>query len=348
MINSRPSRGERDGLASPRPAAEGTIPVAKRRATLAALACAALAPSWLRAATRDVRLVVPFPRGGLSDRVARTLAPPLGEALAASVAVDNVPEDSGVRSFIDAKPDGSALLLGSTGSVVITPLTASARAFDPLTQLAPICLLGSAPSILTVHPSLPVTRMDELIAHLRARPGEVTMGSPGVGSLPHFAGLLFVRRTGVAVETRTYAGSGALIEAHARGEVKIAFENQVVERVRAGQLRAIAVMTNVHVSTLKGVPTASEAGVPGIDIGSWTALFGPPRMPEPMRVELARHATRALAHASFAALADAGMEVRPGTPDQLARFLAAEVERWTRYVREVGLAPAPAKPAPGR
>jgi len=311
-----------------------------RRAWLAGGAGALVAFAWprlARPAMHEMRLVVPFPPGGASDRVARTLAGPLGEVVGARVVVENVDERSGVASFANAAPDGRTLLLGSTGSVVLAPLSRTPPPFDPRRDLAPVCLIGGAPAVLTVHPSLPVRRLDELVAHQRQRPGDLVTGSPGPGTVPHLAGLLFARRTGIAVRHREFAGSAPLLDAHVRGEVHVAFESQVVERVRAGQLRALAVMGSARSAALKDVPTVSEAGVPGIDVGTWLAVLAPRGTPEPVCGRLADQVRRALADPGFAAQAPQGLELRPGSPDQLARFLAADVERWSRYLRELGI-----------
>lgn len=314
------------------------MPADRRRfvLSLGAATLAALTPGRAAAQAVETRLVVPYPPGGVSDRAARAVAPPLGVLLGHRVVVENTSEDTGLRAVAEATPDGRTLLMGSTGSIVLTPLTSLPPLPDPATHLAPVALIGAASQVLTVHPSVKAERLDDLIRFLRAHPG-TTVGSSGSGTVPHLAGLLFARRAGVEVRQIVFPGSAALLDAHVKGEVQLAFESQVVSQVRSGQLRAIAIMSNARFADLPSVPAASEAGLPGIDMRNWLALFaarGTP--PETCRV-LAAHVREIVAKGQLAALDRDGFTLRPGSPEQLARYLAAEVERWMHYLRELKL-----------
>ena len=338
MLDSGPERGR-----SPRGRRRGAIRGTGRRAWIASAGATALlsllAPG-LRASSPEVRIVVPFAPGGASDRIARAFAVPLASVMHERVVVENTDEAGAIRAVVEATPDGRTLLLGSTGSMVLLPLVSAAPPLDPRSDLAPVALLGSASQVLTVHPSLPVTRLGALVSWLRARPDTVAMGAPGVGTLPHLTGLLFARRAGVRLRQVFAASSAQVINAHLKGEIPVAFESQVVEHVRQGRLRAIAVMTSGRMHALPDVPTVSEAGMPGIDVRNWLALFTSPATPAAVCSQMALLVQAAATHASLAALERDGFELRPGSPAQLARFVSNEVERWTHYVSELGLAPA--------
>lgn len=298
-------------------------------------------PAWAQAyPAKPIRIVAPFSPGGVADTVARKLGQALAEDMGVPVIVDNRPGAGGTigADFVaKSAPDGYTLLLGTNGSVSIGPVLYKSVAYDPVRDFAPITSLGVSPIVLEVNPALPVKTVAELLAHVRANPGKVSVGLPGLGTSSHLAAELFEQLTGTRLLHVAYKGSGPSMVDLLGGQVDIAFDplSSSLPFIKLAKLRALAVTSKERAPALPEVPTLAEAGVKGYEANTYTALFAPARTPAPIVAALNAAARRALTRPdvvhSFEQYA-----VVPGasTPEELARLVAADLERWSRVVKE--------------
>ncbi len=305
----------------------------RRRDLLALTPAAALAQS-----PRPIRVVVPFGAGGIIDVVARILAEPMGRALGQTMVVENQPGAGsviGARAVARAAPDGATLLLSGAAHAVIPVLYPDAG-FDPVTDFAPIALLGQQPFVLVVHPANPARDAAGFIAWLKARPGQARFATTGIGAASHLAGELLKKLAGVDFEVVTYRGTPQAVTDLVAGRVDFMLDSQTLlaPLAAAGQLRALAVTTAARSTLLPDLPSLSEVGLAGYDASSWQALYAPAATPV---AELTR-----LRAAAAAALADPGLRARYAevgvqlVSADLATFIAAEQARWLPILRETG------------
>ncbi|HYF09633.1 MAG TPA: tripartite tricarboxylate transporter substrate binding protein [Acetobacteraceae bacterium] len=319
-----------------------------RRALLAAASSAPL-PRIARAQnawpTRPVRVVVGFAAGGGTDITTRAVAPRMQAALGQPIVVDNRPGGGGwpaTEQVMRAAPDGYTLMMGTIASLVIAPVM-SAPAFAAERDLTPIGLSVDVLNILVVPADRPWRSAADLIAAARARPATLAYGSSGVGSAGHLAGALFDRMAGIETVHVPYRGGGQLIADIVSGKVDFAFATAAttIPHIEAGRLRALGVPMARRSAILPDIPTVAEAAsLPGFDVANWYALLGPRGLPAPI-VERANAAlTEALRDPAIAAsLAHHGLEPRPSTPAELARFLREERETWAPIIRATGARP---------
>src|SRR6185295_8024658 len=231
---------------------------------------------------RTVRLLVGFGAGGGTDISARLLARSLTETWGRSVVVENRPgADAAIATaeIARAKPDGYNLLVTTT-AIAITPAQQK-QAWDPQASFEPITLIGSAHSLVVVHPSLPVRTVKELIALAKAKPGAITFGSSGTGTVPYLATELFMMETGTRMVHVPYKGSGPAGIGILSGETQLLFAAilSVLPTVKAGRLRPIAVTSPKRNAMAPGVPTLDESGLPGFDTATWYGAFAPAKTP---------------------------------------------------------------------
>ncbi|MBO0751617.1 MAG: tripartite tricarboxylate transporter substrate binding protein [Bradyrhizobiaceae bacterium] len=230
--------------------------------------------------TRPVRIVVPFPPGGGADLLSRMLAPHLQKALGQPFFIENRAGAAGrIGTGIVAKsdPDGHTLLVTTESSIVIAPHTGVDMAYNPLVDLDPVSLLTRNTVLLVVHPSLPARDLEEFMALARAKPGEMSYGSSGVGGPNHLAGELFKSMTGLNIVHIPFSGTGAALQGVIANQVGAmwGFMAGLIPHVRAGTLRAIASGGRERAAALPDVPTFAEAGLPGYEAVSWIGMFVP-------------------------------------------------------------------------
>ncbi|MFZ4409222.1 MAG: Bug family tripartite tricarboxylate transporter substrate binding protein [Paracraurococcus sp.] len=312
-----------------------------RRAALGAalLAAPARAQAW---PTRPVRLLVPFPPGGPADVLARLLAGPLAESWGQPVIVENragAGGNIGAEAVARAAPDGHTLLLNASSHVQGAALY-SKLAFDPVRDFSPITQIAYYSLVLVVHPSVPVTDLAGFEALLRARPGEVTITSAGVGTPTHLTAELFRIRAGVEFTHVPFGGAAPAHAALLGGQVMAMFHNPVmsVPAVQAGRLRALATTGAVRAAALPDVPTLAESGYPGFESGTWYLVVGPAGMPAPVVARIDADLRRAIAlPAVREKLAAQSMEPRDLGPDPLAALMREELARWTEVIQRLGI-----------
>ncbi|MBG9390465.1 Bug family tripartite tricarboxylate transporter substrate binding protein [Caenimonas aquaedulcis] len=256
-----------------------------RRDLILALA-AAIVGSAPRAAelgkSGTIKLVVPFAPAGATDIIARAIAPRLGEKLGAQIVVINAAGASGTigaASVANAEPDGNTLLLYHI-AMVTTHHFQKGMPFDPLNSFTPIGLVAQASNVVTVNPALPARNLRELVDYAKANPGKVNFGSSGVGSSDHLGGELLQSVTRTQLTHVPYKGGGPAIAGLVGGETEVNAGSiaQVVAMVKAGRLRALAVMQSSRSATLPDIPTTGEAGFPALDHRTWLGVWGPAKM----------------------------------------------------------------------
>jgi len=307
--------------------------------------CAMFATTCTPAASypsKPIRLIVPFPPGGGNDLVARLLAPPLGVALGHNIVVDNRAgggANIGAEVVAKAAPDGYMVLMGAVVHAVNATLYGK-LGYNLVKDFAPVSLLASSPNILVVHPSVPVKSVKELIALVRARPGQLDFASAGSGSSPHLAGALFNTMAGTTLHHIPYKGSAPAMVALISGECAIAFVSapSVIQHVKSGKLRAIAVTSEKRSSMVPNLPTISEAGVPGYAAGGWFGLLLPNGSPSDVISRLQTESVKVLKAADVKERMDAnGLTIVASTPEEFGAYLRAEVEKWGKVVRTAGM-----------
>ncbi len=284
--------------------------------------------------SRPLRLIVPFPPGGLIDNMARLLAPRMGLALGQPVVVDNKPGaggNIGAAEVARAAADGYTLLMASP------PLTISPAVYRSLPyqakQIAPIALLGYVPNVLLVNPASGITSVADLVARAKAQPGKLNYASNGNGTSLHLSAELFKARTGTFFTHIPYRGAAAAITGLLAAEVDMMFDNlpSAIGQIQAGRLRALAVTTRQRSPALPGVPTLAESGVPGFEVSAWFGLAGPAGLPAPVLMQLETLVARIAADPEVvAAMARQGADHLPMGGRAFQAFLDAETARWKK------------------
>ena len=301
--------------------------------------CLSAAPLLAQTAypVKPVRILVGAPPGGGNDIMARIGAQRLSEAWSRPVIVDNRPGAGGAIAFEQvarAEPDGYTLLLGSTNLTVLPDITTVA--YDPIKSFAPISLMTTSMNILLVHPGVAAESTKELIAHAKARPGQLLFASSSVATSSHLAAELFCLQAGVKMVHVPYKGAGPAITELMGGQVHMLFANPAasIAHVKSGKLRALAVSGDKRSVIMPEVPTVAEAAIPGFEASTWWGILAPARTPDALiaklNAELARSLTQSDALNRIAAL---GADVVGGPPQKLADHLRAEIPKWGRVVR---------------
>ena len=314
----------------------------KSAALATALALAAAPAAAQTYPSKPIRIVSPFPPGGTSDILARSIGERLSKEWGQPVITENrVGAAGNVASEYVAKgsPDGHLLYINTVGTHAINPAIYPKLNFDPLKDFTAITNLVALPSLLVAHPSLPVRNVKELIALARKRPGELTYSSAGSGSQPHLTAEVFKTMTGVNLLHVPYKGASPQMVGLLGGEVAVSWATAPsgVPFVKAGQLRPLGVSGAKRMPALPDVPTIAEAGVPGYDAMGWNGMVGPPNMP-PAVVQKINAAVVAIfktpeVRERFVAL---GSEPIPSTPEEFASLMRAELPKWAKIVKESG------------
>lgn len=292
--------------------------------------------------TRAIKLVIPFAAGGNTDIIGRLIAPPMSEAIGQQVYVENKAGAGtvvGTDLVAHAPADGYTILL-TTIAHAVNPALYKKLSFDPVKDFQPIGLVAKVPLVLVVHPSIPATDLKSLVALLKSKPGGYNYASAGAGSVQHLAGEWFKYKAGVDVVHVPYRGSGPADQDLIAGQIAMMLEPvpTMQQHIQGGTVRALAVTNETRVPTLPQVPTMAEAGLPDFIAYTWFGLFGPAKLPQPIIAKLNAAIVKALADPAMRErMAQIGAEAteRP-TPDQLAGFLTAEMERWIPIVKASG------------
>jgi tripartite-type tricarboxylate transporter receptor subunit TctC len=292
--------------------------------------------------TKPITLVVPFPAGGGNDALARLVAEKMSRALGQQVVVENRGGAGGTiatRAVAKTVPDGYTILLSYTGTLAINPSLYPNAGYDPRKDFAPIGLIGSLPSVLVVHPSLPVHSVAELIAYAKANPGKVNYAFVP-GTVGHIATELFANTAGIELTKIPYKGNGDALGNLIGGHVSMMVLAivPIIGNVRAGTLRALAVTSGERSALLPDVPPIADAGLPGFAAVIRYGLAAPPGTPRPIIERLNKELRAALAADDLRAkLAADGAVPEPGSPEDYAAAIDADEKKWAPIVKSLNL-----------
>ena len=313
-------------------------------AACAGLALCCCAGAWAQPyPTRAVRIINPFSPGGSLDLVARLLAKHMSAELGQSVLVDNRPGAGGtigVETVAKAPPDGYTLLIVQS-SITINPTLQPKISYDPVRDFAPISKVADYMFFLVAHPSLPVRSVKQLIALDKARPGQLNYASVGVGSGTHLASELFNYMAGTKIVHVPYKGTGQALPDLIGGHVAIMFgSTSFVPHVKSGKLVALGVTGAARSAALPEVPTIAEAALPGFEVTAWNALFAPAGTPEAIIKRLNALVREGLAQPEARVAMDKqGLDATPSAPEELARLVRTELDKWAKVIKASGMKP---------
>ena len=308
-------------------------------AVLLALSTAASGQSY---PNKPVRLICPFPPAGAVDIASRATAHELQKLLGQPVTVENRPGaggNLGGEQAAKSAPDGYTLFMNTSGIHAINPLLYSKMGFDPVRDLVPVVPLVALNNVLVANPSFKVGSVKELIAMAKAQPGMITYASSGSGTSIHMSGELFKYMTGVDILHIPYKGSAPAVTDLIGGQVNIMFDNipSSLPHIKSGKLHALATTGSKRDPALPELPTIAEAGVPGYEAGVWFGLSVPAGTPKEIIAKLNAEGVKATRSPEFVKrMSDLGYLIIPGTADQMADMLKAEVVRWTPVVKASG------------
>jgi tripartite-type tricarboxylate transporter receptor subunit TctC len=306
-----------------------------------ALLCAALAGTAAAQglASKPLRLVVGFPPGGAPDILARLFAD--RAQLGQPVVVDNKPGaggNIGAEMVARAAPDGSTLVMATVGTHAINGALYSKMPYDMVKDFAPVGHVASAPNLLVVTNELPVKNVAELISYMKANPNKLSFGSPGIGTSVHVSGELFKVMTGTSMTHVPYKGRQFAIPDLVGGSIQVMFDNMpsALPMAREGKIRALAQTTGTRSTAAPDVPTVAET-VPGFEATTWFAIFAPAGTPRDVVARLNAEMQRVYKLPEVAdKLKSLGLEPWISTPEELARYQAAEITKWARVVKDSG------------
>ena len=292
---------------------------------------------------RPVRMMVPFPPGGANDIVARLVAQKLSERWGKPVVIDNragAGGNIGTEVGARANPDGYTLTIGSTSTYCTNVVLDSKLPFDPRRDFAPITLIVTAPNILVAHPAVPAASVAEFIKYAKANPKQLNYSSFGDGSSSHLIGEMFKSAAGITLQHVPYKGGGPALAAVMGGEVQATFSNLSVAlpQVKGGKVKGIAVTSARRATALPELPTIAESGLAGFEAIASVGILAPTGTPRAlvMRVNQDVHAVVNEA-AMKEQFISRGLEIALSTPEDFARYIRTEIERWGKVVRDAGI-----------
>lgn len=292
--------------------------------------------------TKSIRWIVAFPPGGGADVLSRMLSPRISEALGQQIIIDNRGGAAGnIGAEIAAKspPDGYTILFAYSGTHSINPNIYSHMPFKE-SDFAPIIWTASVPQVLVVHPSVPVKNVRELIALAKAHPDQLIYGSTGSGAINHLAGELFKMMTGVKMIHVPYKGGGPAAIALLSGEVSLVFAEPatIVQHIKSGKVRALAVTTPKRSLGLPDLPTIAESGVPGYDVTSWNGMLAPAGTPHEIISRLNAEFNKAISVPDMRArMIENGYEPVGGEPERFGELIHSEIAKWAKVVKASGM-----------
>ncbi|MGJ7498370.1 Bug family tripartite tricarboxylate transporter substrate binding protein [Variovorax sp. RT4R15] len=311
----------------------------KRLIATLALGLAAISAAWAQAwPTKPVTLVVPFPAGGSTDMVGRAIGTKLAATLGQPFLVDNKAGATGTIGATQVKraaPDGSTFLVTSLGPLVIAPHLIKGMQYDALKDFDFITVAVQAPNVLVVPANSPHKDVADVIAFEKKNPGKMTFASSGNGSSDHLTAELFWQQTGTTGLHVPYKGGAPAITDLLGGQVDGSFQNvnAVVQNIKAGKLKALAVTGDKRSPVLPDVPTLAEAGVKNVEVYSWQAVVAPKGLPADVRAKVSSAIVAALNDPAIKQqFTDIGLEVVANTPEQFAAFQAKEYARWKKVI----------------
>jgi tripartite-type tricarboxylate transporter receptor subunit TctC len=293
--------------------------------------------------SKPIRLIVPFTPGGTTDILSRILGQKLSEVMGVQVVIDNRPGAAGnIGAELAAKaaPDGYTLLMGPSGTLAVNPSLYANLPFDPIRDFAPISLVAMVPSILVVHPSLPVKSVKELIEYVKSRPGQLNYGSSGAGGQPFLAVEYLKLMAGLNIVEVRYKGGAPLTTDLIAGQISLTITGipTLLPHIKSGRLRALAVSSAKRSAAVPELPTISEAALPGYDATAWYGVLAPAGTPKEIIARLNVAINKSIKHPDVAErLTAEGAETVGNTPEEFAAFIKSESESWAKVIKAAGV-----------
>jgi tripartite-type tricarboxylate transporter receptor subunit TctC len=294
--------------------------------------------------SRPVRIVVPSPPAGGTDIVARVLADHFAKAMGAQFFVENRPGAGnmiGIESVARSAPDGYTLLMVAS-TLSLNSVLYKKVSYDPVRDFAPIMQVASAPNVLIINPSVPARTLPEFIALAKQRPGQLTYGTPGIGTSPHMCMELLMSMAGIRLQHIPYRGTVPALTDVMSGQINGMFSTALSAKpqVDAGKVRALGLSSNKRSGALPNVLPIAEVGVPGYDATQWYGLLAPAGTPPDIIARIHAEAAKALgAHDVKEKLANDGAEPVGSSPAEFAAHIKNELEKWTKVAKAAGIEP---------
>jgi 2-methylaconitate cis-trans-isomerase PrpF/tripartite-type tricarboxylate transporter receptor subunit TctC len=330
----------------PKPEMAGDKPMKQLIAPLLAAGLAAVAPAHAQAPavfpSKTITIVVPTAAGGANDAMARTIAQKLGPLLGQTIIIDNRAGANGsiASEFVArATPDGHTLMLGYIATHSMNPALQKLK-YDPVRDFEPVGLVGYSPTLMVANPQVAVKDVRDLVAQLKAKPDKYTYASAGNGTAPHFAAELFKLSTGTVMTGAPYKGSAPAISDTIGGQTQFMFPSlfTAYPHVSSGKLRALAIAGPKRSKALPDVPTLKEAGVEGVDVTQWYAIFAPAKTPRPVVDRLNKALNEVLRDKEIIKrIEDHGADVETSTPEALGALVRNELAKWQGVVQAAKL-----------
>lgn len=305
---------------------------------LAVTTAAAHADAWPQ---RSVKILVPYAAGGNTDGITRLIAAKLGETFGQQFIVENRPGANGIVAtelVANAAADGYTLFMSTVGQIAVNPAMTK-MSFDPATALAPISNVASNPFVLAIHNSVPANTLQEFVAYVKARPGQLSYGSGGVGSIGHLTSALFLARADLKMNHAAYRGGGPAVQDLLGGHIPMYFANQSEVAPYEGQnvIRLIAISSLKRSPKLPDVPTVAEQGFPGFESLTWNGLMAPAKTPQEIIDRLAAATAKAVRDpAVVQRFASYGVDPIGNTPAEFAAEIKKDIPLWAEAVRISG------------
>ena len=284
-----------------------------------------------------IKLQVPFAPGGTTDIIARVIADPLGKALGQSVIVENKAGANGAiaSEFVArAAPDGHTLMLGYIATHAMNPALQKLR-YDPVTDFEPVAMVGYSGTLMVANAAVGVKDVKDLVAQLKAKPDRYVYATAGNGTAPHFAGELFKMNAGVEMIGVPYKGSSPAINDTLGGQTQFMFPSlfSALPHVKGGKLKALAIAGPKRSPLLPDVPTMKEAGVDGVEVQQWYAIFAPAKTPKDVIAKLNKSINEVLSDKEvIKRMEDHGADVETSTPEELGGLVKSELAKWKNVV----------------
>jgi tripartite-type tricarboxylate transporter receptor subunit TctC len=293
--------------------------------------------------SRPIKLLIPFPPAGITDLSGRIVGEALRAKFNQSVIIENKPGAMGViglRELLKAEPDGYTLMVGNLGSVVLNHALDPKVGFDPMKDMVPIAGTAEYATTMVINKNIPVNSVKEFIDYAKARPGQITYGSTGEGSMANLSTRLFMKQTGVQMVHAPYRGGNLALNDLIAGHIQLIIEVSpvVVEQVNSGTIKGLAVSSPYRLPQHPSVPTFEQAGVPGVVVTGWLGIYGPPGMPESVREKLGAAIVEIVKQPDVVAkLRQISFEPTGQGVQEFTALHAAEFKRWTAFYAEQGL-----------
>lgn len=300
--------------------------------------CVSTISSFAQYPDKAITAIVPFPPGGSTDSVARAIAPKMASTLSQNVIVDNRPGATGAigASYVArAKPDGYTFLVASIGVFATNPFLQKNLPYDPAKDFDLLTVAVRAPNVLVATPNFPVNNIAELLAYLKKNPDKVTFANSGSGSSDHLTTVLFWQKSGTSGINVPYKGGAPAIADLLGGQTDVSFQNinVVVNHIKAGKLKALAITSDKRSPLLPNVPTLAESGVKDVDVYSWQGIAAPKGLEPEVKKKLYTSIVGALNSPDVKKnMTDVGFEIVANTPEQFTAFLNKELARWKSVI----------------